>query len=148
MDGPDRSAPLDAPLSPPLTAADAARTTRRPRGDTPAETTPGRKGATGATGATPAVTASNLELRHLRCLVAIVDTGSFTDAAIELGISQAAASRTLLSLEQTLGVRLLHRTSRNVSPTTAGVQVLPRARHLLAEADNLVGQPTTGHPAH
>ncbi|MFF8458441.1 LysR family transcriptional regulator [Streptomyces albidoflavus] len=145
MDGPDRSAPLDAPLSTPLTAADATRTTRRPRGDTPAETTPGRKGATGATGATPAVTASNLELRHLRCLVAIVDTGSFTDAAIELGISQAAVSRTLLSLEQTLGVRLLHRTSRNVSPTTAGVQVLPRARHLLAEADNLVHEATTGH---
>ncbi|MFI2670523.1 LysR family transcriptional regulator [Streptomyces albidoflavus] len=77
--------------------------------------------------------------------MAIVDTGSFTDAAIELGLSQAAVSRTLLSLEQTLGVRLLHRTSRNVSPTTAGVQVLPRARHLLAEADNLVHEATTGH---
>ena len=37
----------------------------------------------------------DLELRQLRCLVAIVDTGSFTDAAIELGISQAAVSRTL-----------------------------------------------------
>ena len=37
----------------------------------------------------------HLELRHLRCLVAIVDTGSFTDAAIELGVSQAAVSRGL-----------------------------------------------------
>ena len=35
----------------------------------------------------------DLELRHLRCLVAIVDSGTFTDAAIELGISQAAVSR-------------------------------------------------------
>ena len=87
----------------------------------------------------------DLELRQLRCLVAIVDTGSFTDAAIELGVSQAAVSRTLLSLEQVLGVRLLHRTSRSVAPTTAGVQVLARARQLLAEADNLVREATTGH---
>jgi DNA-binding transcriptional LysR family regulator len=87
----------------------------------------------------------DLELRHLRCLVAIVDSGSFTDAAIELGISQAAASRTLIALEEVLGVRLLHRTSRSVTPTTAGVQVLARARHLLAEADDLVAEATTGH---
>jgi DNA-binding transcriptional LysR family regulator len=88
---------------------------------------------------------TELELRHLRCLVAIVDTGSFTDAAIELGLSQAAVSRTLLALERILGVRLLHRTSRTVTPTTAGVQVLARARHLLAEAEELVHQATTGH---
>ncbi|MFI0712321.1 LysR family transcriptional regulator [Streptomyces inhibens] len=88
---------------------------------------------------------TELELRHLRCLIAIVDTGSFTDAAIELGVSQAAVSRTLLALERILGVRLLHRTSRTVTPTTAGVQVLARARHLLAEADELVHQATTGH---
>jgi DNA-binding transcriptional LysR family regulator len=87
----------------------------------------------------------DLELRHLRCLVAIVDAGSFTDAAIDLGISQAAVSRTLIALEDVLGVRLLHRTSRNVTPTTAGVQVLTRARHLLAEADDLVREATTGH---
>ncbi|MGH3360450.1 MAG: LysR family transcriptional regulator [Nocardioidaceae bacterium] len=86
-----------------------------------------------------------LELRHLRCLVAIVDAGTFTDAAIELGVSQAAVSRTLRSLEGILGVRLLHRTSRNVTPTTACVQVLPRARQLLAGADDLVREATTGH---
>jgi DNA-binding transcriptional LysR family regulator len=86
-----------------------------------------------------------LELRHLRVLVAVVDSGSFTDAAIDLGISQAAASRTLISLERILGVRLLHRTSRDVTPTTAGVQVLARARHLLADADDLIAEATTGH---
>jgi len=87
----------------------------------------------------------NLELRHLRCLVAIVDSGTFTDAAIELGISQAAVSRNLMSLEQVLGVRLLHRTSRTINPTTAGVQVLAQARQVLAAADNLVAEATTGH---
>jgi DNA-binding transcriptional LysR family regulator len=86
-----------------------------------------------------------LELRHLRVLVAVVDAGSFTDGAIDLGISQAAASRTLIALEQVLGARLLHRTSRNVTPTTAGVQVLARARHLLAEADDLMAEAASGH---
>jgi DNA-binding transcriptional LysR family regulator len=87
----------------------------------------------------------DLELRHLRCLVAIADSGTFTDAAIELGISQAAVSRNLMALEQVLGVRLLHRTSRSVAPTTAGVRVLAQARHILASADNLVTEATTGH---
>ena len=87
----------------------------------------------------------DLELRHLRCLVAIVDAGTFTDAAIELGISQAAVSRNLMTLEQVLGVRLLHRTSRTITPTTAGVHALAQARQVLAAADNLVAEATTGH---
>jgi DNA-binding transcriptional LysR family regulator len=87
----------------------------------------------------------DLELRHLRCLVAIVDAGTFTDAAIDLGISQAAVSRNLQALERVLGVRLLHRTSRNVTPTTAGVHALAQARQVLAAADNLVAEATTGH---
>lgn len=87
----------------------------------------------------------DLELRHLRCLVAIVDAGTFTDAAIELGISQAAVSRNLMALERILGVRLLHRTSRTITPTTAGVHALAQARQVLAAADNLVAEATTGH---
>ncbi|MFF4162590.1 LysR family transcriptional regulator [Streptomyces sp. NPDC001741] len=89
--------------------------------------------------------AGAMELRHLRCLVAIVDTGSFTDAAHELGVSQAAVSRTLTALEGSLRVRLLHRTSRSVAPTTVGVRVLARARVLLAGADELVREATLGH---
>jgi DNA-binding transcriptional LysR family regulator len=87
----------------------------------------------------------DLELRHLRCLVAIVDSGTFTDAAIELGTSQAAVSRNLMALEQVLGVRLLHRTSRNVALTTAGAHILAQARQILAAAENLVAEATTGH---
>jgi DNA-binding transcriptional LysR family regulator len=87
----------------------------------------------------------DLELRHLRCLVAIADTGTFTGAAIELGISQAAVSRNVLALERVLGVRLLHRTSRSVIPTTAGVRVLAQARQVLAAADNLIAEASSGH---
>jgi DNA-binding transcriptional LysR family regulator len=86
-----------------------------------------------------------MDIRQLRCLVEIVDSGTFTDAAIELGISQAAVSRNLLALERELGVRLLHRTSRSLTPTTAGVRVLARARHILAEIDELVSEATSGH---
>jgi DNA-binding transcriptional LysR family regulator len=87
----------------------------------------------------------NVELRQLRCLVAIVDAGTFTDAAIDLSISQAAASRTLASLEAALGVRLLRRTTREVTLTAAGRRVLPHARRALAEAEDLVREAATGH---
>ena len=87
----------------------------------------------------------NVELRQLRCLVAIVDAGSFTDAAIDLGVSQAAVSRTLASLETALGVRLLRRTTREVSLTAAGSRVLPHARRTLAEADDILRAAAAGH---
>jgi DNA-binding transcriptional LysR family regulator len=80
----------------------------------------------------------DVELRHLRCLVAIVDHGGFTGAAAELGLSQPAVSRGLAALERALGVRLLRRTSREVVPTTAGERVLARARRLLVDAEDLV----------
>lgn len=87
----------------------------------------------------------DVELRQLRCLVAIVDEGTFTDAAISLGVSQAAVSRTLAALERELGVRLLRRTSREVVPTVTGLRVLAHARRVLAEADALVLEATSGH---
>ncbi|MEB3370847.1 LysR family transcriptional regulator [Saccharopolyspora mangrovi] len=86
----------------------------------------------------------DVELRQLRCLVAIVEAGTFTDAAAELGLSQAQVSRTLAGLENALGVRLLRRTSRQVSPTAAGTRILARARRVLAEAEELVREATTG----
>lgn len=80
----------------------------------------------------------DVELRHLRCLVAIVDNGGFTGAATELGLSQPAVSRGLATLERELGVRLLRRTTREVVPTAAGVRVLARARRLLTDAEDLI----------
>ncbi|MFB7110755.1 LysR family transcriptional regulator [Streptomyces sp. NPDC056291] len=87
----------------------------------------------------------DVELRQLRCLVAIVDQGTFTDAAIMLGVSQAAVSRNLASLERTLGVRLLRRTSREVTPTATGVRVVVHARRVLGEVSDLVREATSGH---
>ncbi len=89
--------------------------------------------------------ATDVEFRQLRCLVAIVDEGTFTDAAHALGVSQAAVSRTLASLERALGVRLLRRTSREVTPTTTGLRVVAQARRVLGEVDDLVREATSGH---
>jgi DNA-binding transcriptional LysR family regulator len=50
-----------------------------------------------------------------------------------------------MALEKILGVRVLHRTSRQVSPTTAGVQVVANARQVLAAAGNLVAMAASGH---
>ncbi|MGH3586792.1 MAG: LysR family transcriptional regulator [Pseudonocardia sp.] len=86
----------------------------------------------------------DVEMRHLRCLVAIVDTGGFTGAAAELGVSQPAVSRTLAALERGLGVRVLRRTSREVVLTAAGERVLATARRVLAEIDDLALEVRSG----
>lgn len=86
-----------------------------------------------------------MELRHLRCLVAVADEGTLTDAGIALGVSQAAVSRTLAALERELGVLLVRRTSRELSLTPTGAEVLARARRLLADADDLVREASGGH---
>lgn len=80
----------------------------------------------------------DVDLRQLRCLVAVVDHGGFTGAAGELGVSQPAVSRGVAALERQLGVRLLRRTSREVVPTAAGERVLARARRLITDVEDLV----------
>ena len=86
----------------------------------------------------------DIGLRELRCLVAIVDSGSFTDAAIELGMSQAAVSRNLASLERKIGARLLRRTTRQFELTAMGERVLRQARRVLTQMDELVHQAQRG----
>ncbi|WP_306917015.1 MULTISPECIES: LysR family transcriptional regulator [unclassified Arthrobacter] len=81
--------------------------------------------------------AMNLELRQLRCLVAVVETGSFTDAAMELRVSQASISRNVAALELALGVRLIHRTTRSIGLTLAGERTLRHARRVLNAVEDL-----------
>jgi DNA-binding transcriptional LysR family regulator len=72
-----------------------------------------------------------IDLRQLRALVAVVEEGTFTDAAIALGTSQASVSRAVAALEEALGTRVLSRTSRSVTTTAAGARVLEHARQAL-----------------
>jgi DNA-binding transcriptional LysR family regulator len=70
-------------------------------------------------------------LGAIRTFIEIVDQGSLTSAAETLGLSRAMVSRQLESLEQWLDARLLHRTTRRVSLSEAGMEALPRLRQML-----------------
>lgn len=76
-------------------------------------------------------------LDDLRALIAVGRERSFTKAAAKLGVSQSALSQTIRQLETRLGVRLLTRTTRSVSPTDAGERLLltvaPRFEEIDAE---------------
>src|SRR5436853_6713617 len=63
-------------------------------------------------------------LDQLVAFVAVARERSFTNAAAKLGVSQSALSHTIRELEERLGVRLLSRTTRSVSPTEAGERLL------------------------
>jgi DNA-binding transcriptional LysR family regulator len=81
---------------------------------------------------------SEVDVRQLRALIAVVDTGSFTRAASSLGVSQAAVSRTVAGLEAALGARVLRRTTREVSLTPVGARILGHARQVVEETAALV----------
>jgi len=63
-------------------------------------------------------------LNDLRAFIVVAQTGSFTKAAGQLGVSQSALSYTIKMLEQRLGMKLLNRTTRSIAPTQEGEQLL------------------------
>jgi DNA-binding transcriptional LysR family regulator len=85
------------------------------------------------------------KLHELRALVAVIDAGTFTDAAIELGVSQAAVSRGIAGLERRAGGRLLRRLPRGCEPTALGQRLLPQARRVVAELAKLDDLLHAGH---
>jgi DNA-binding transcriptional LysR family regulator len=78
---------------------------------------------------------SRAHLSQLAVLAAVAQSGSFRRAARELGIAPSAISHAVASLEGSLGVRLLARTTRSVAPTEAGTRLLERLRPALSEID-------------
>lgn len=74
--------------------------------------------------------------QEMRVFAAVTDAGSFVAAAESLGISKAAVSRYVSDLEQRLGVRLMHRTTRKLSLTQEGEVFLARCREILASIDD------------
>jgi DNA-binding transcriptional LysR family regulator len=80
------------------------------------------------------------EFAELKAFVAVVDRGSFARAADQLGLSRSALSQTIRQLESRLGVRLLNRTTRSVSPTEPGHRLHQRMAPVLREMDDAVAE--------
>lgn len=74
-------------------------------------------------------------LREMEIFVRIVETGSLSAAAVDLRVRQPAVSKTLAALEERLGVRLLVRSTRQLSPTEAGTAFYERALRAITEAN-------------
>lgn len=78
------------------------------------------------------------DLRHVRCFLAVAEEGHFGRAASRLAMTQPPLSVAIRQLEDTVGTRLIDRTSRGVKVTAAGEALLPQARALLAAASEAV----------
>jgi DNA-binding transcriptional LysR family regulator len=76
-----------------------------------------------------------MELRHLRCFLAIAEEGTLTRAATRLHLTQPVVSRTLRQLEDHLGVRLIDRSTHHLGLTAAGHAFQIRAASAVAAAD-------------
>ena len=87
---------------------------------------------------------NDIEARHLRVLVALADEGTFTDAAIALGMGQSAVSRTLAQFEHIVGAVLVRRTTRALALTEAGEATRSAAVEALRALDAVVAAATGG----
>ncbi|TDG10361.1 LysR family transcriptional regulator [Paraburkholderia guartelaensis] len=76
-------------------------------------------------------------LQAIRIFARVVETGGFGRAALSLQMPNATVSKWIKMLEAHLGVKLLERTTRNVSVTTDGAAYYERTRHLLIELDDI-----------
>lgn len=84
----------------------------------------------------------NLDLTALRSFVTVADTGGVTRAAGVLNLTQSAVSMQLKRLEESLGVGLIDRSSRNVSLTAAGELLLGYARRMVVTNDEVIARMT------
>ncbi|MGA1695149.1 MAG: LysR family transcriptional regulator, partial [Burkholderiaceae bacterium] len=75
------------------------------------------------------------KFQEMRVFSAVVEASSFAAAADSLSMSKAAVSRYVSELEQRLGVRLMHRTTRKLSLTPEGEVFLARCRDILASIE-------------
>jgi DNA-binding transcriptional LysR family regulator len=79
-----------------------------------------------------------MNIKHLEHLLALADSGSFSRAAEKLFITQSALSRSIQSLEDDLGGRVLDRIGKRNELTPLGLDVVSRARHIVRDAAELL----------
>ncbi len=73
----------------------------------------------------------------MQVFVRVVETGSFSKAALELGTTQPTASKAVADAERHLGARLLHRSTRGVTPTEVGALYYERCKAILREVEEV-----------
>jgi len=78
-----------------------------------------------------------MNIKHLEHLLALADTGSFSRAAEKMFITQSALSRSIQSLEDDLGGKVLDRIGKRNELTPLGLDVVSRARHIVRDASEL-----------
>ncbi|HLS85198.1 MAG TPA: LysR substrate-binding domain-containing protein [Burkholderiales bacterium] len=78
----------------------------------------------------------NLTLKQLRAFVSVADSGSFTDAAAQLHLTQSAVSVLVRELEGELGFRLFERSTRRVRLSAAGADFYPLALKVIQDVDS------------
>ncbi len=103
---------------------------------------PRTDGARGRSSRAAGTVPPEVELRHLRAIVAVAAQQTIGRAAERLGLSQPALSRQLRELERAVGVALLERTPRGATLLPAGASLAEDAPALLATADRLVRDAT------
>ena len=81
---------------------------------------------------------NRVQLSQLAVLATVAEGKSFRKAATELGIAPSAVSHAVSALETSLGLRLLHRTTRSVSPTEEGRRLLETLAPALADIDTVI----------
>jgi len=88
------------------------------------------------------------KLKAMEVFVTVVDCGSQSTAAEKLDLSRPVVSRYIAELEDWIGNRLLHRTTRKLSLTAAGEELLPQCRHILDLTEDMHStvQPTDAAP--
>src|SRR3989338_4011632 len=79
------------------------------------------------------------KLDLLRTFVRVSELSSFTQAAESLGLPRSTSSEQVRLLEELVGTRLLHRTTRKVQPTQDGLVLYERSKDMLAQMDELEG---------
>lgn len=77
------------------------------------------------------------QLLALRTFVRIAEAGSFSKAADQLNLPRSTASKLVQDLEDHLGTKLIHRTTRTITVTPEGAQYYERARRLLGDLEDM-----------
>lgn len=81
----------------------------------------------------------------IRAFTQVVKSGGFAAAAREMGLSRSVVNKTVINLEKELGVQLLQRSTRRVTPTDTGLAFHERCLHILSELDEATSAITAMH---